>query len=150
MKENISKGLQGHIVSEETREKLRIAGLGKTASVEACAKRGVASRRAWASLTPAERELRILGLGVKGRKRPAAVGRAISAGKAGRRPRVEGASSPYVGVSLKKSTGKWQVAIRTPEGRKYLGQFATALDAAKAYDAAAGPLGLPLNIPKSS
>ena len=46
-------------------------------------------------------------------------------------------TSGYKGVCFVKYTGKWQVQIKTDEGRKYLGQFATAEQAAAVYAAAA-------------
>lgn len=46
-------------------------------------------------------------------------------------------TSGYKGVCFAKDTQKWQVQIRTPEGRKYLGQYHTIEEAAAVYQEAA-------------
>lgn len=53
-----------------------------------------------------------------------------------RRP-IAGRSSPYLGVSWSKVAKKWDARIQTDIGQVCLGHFASELEAARAYDAAA-------------
>jgi hypothetical protein len=46
-------------------------------------------------------------------------------------------SSPYIGVSLRKKTGRFDANIRYDGKKICLGSFANEIDAARAYDAAA-------------
>lgn len=59
-----------------------------------------------------------------------------SENRANSRRRSDG-SSQFKGVSLRRTTGRWEAKILTPTGRRHLGFFADEETAARAYDAAA-------------
>ena len=144
VKDKISATLQGHPVAPETRQQLSEALTGRTAAPSTVAKVGAASARAWASLTPDEHAARVAKMRAS-RSYDGGFGQRVSEAKRGRRPNHPGAASDYLGVSKQKENPAWQVYVRAPEGRKYLGSYRTELGAASAYNRAAAPLGLPLN-----
>lgn len=60
----------------------------------------------------------------------------VSSNAMNRRRRSDN-SSGFKGVSLRKSNGKWRASVSVGGSRKWLGEFPSALEAARAYDAAA-------------
>jgi hypothetical protein len=50
---------------------------------------------------------------------------------------AKGATSVYLGVSRKSSSGKWCAQIQTEVGKKHIGYFEDEREAARAYDRAA-------------
>lgn len=50
---------------------------------------------------------------------------------------IAGKSSPFLGVSFARASGKWDARIQSGGRQICLGHFASEIDAAKAYDAAA-------------
>ena len=55
-------------------------------------------------------------------------------------------ASQYVGVHRPRSTAKWQARTDIGGTLKHLGYFESEAEAARAYDAAAGPLGRAVNL----
>ena len=53
------------------------------------------------------------------------------------RKSVRGSSSSFKGITWHRGVRKWQAAIKAHGRQHYLGVFASEVDAAKAYDAAA-------------
>ena len=63
--------------------------------------------------------------------------------------KAHGISSRFVGVCWSEASQAWATSILGGSKSKTLGYFASEEDAARAYDAAAGPLGRPVNFPRS-
>lgn len=63
--------------------------------------------------------------------------RVASRAQNGMNRRVQPHSSRFKGVSLFRRTGRWMASITVDGEQRYLGSFASEIDAADAYDAAA-------------
>lgn len=109
----MSLALTGRVISEETRRKLSIANIGKTASAEARAKISAAN---------------------KGKPKPP-FGKEHRE-KMSKAKRMAPPKSGFKGVSFFANRKKWRAAMTVDGVSRFIGDFNTPEDAARAYDKA--------------